>query len=122
MWQWLLNLLAGPLLGTISKWHDTGVSADVSVITARTLAEVELAKLQAQLVIADKGWWATAWMKPCIVYPCALHFGAIMLDSTFRFGWGVPRPPAPYAEWEGAILLGAVGVMGLKSVARIFSR
>jgi len=37
--------------------------------------------------------------------PAALHWGAVFLDSTFRFGWAVPSLPGPYAGAEQQIAL-----------------
>ena len=59
-----------------------GTAADTQIALARVQAEIETRKLQAGLLAADRGWWVTAWIRPLIVYPCVLHFAAIVLDST----------------------------------------
>ena len=108
----------------------TGVSADTQVALARLNAEIETRKLQAELLKADRGWWVTAFIRPLIVYPCVLHFGAIVLDSTpfwTPFGahavgaWGVPKLPAPYDAYEQAILLSFFIARPFEKVARVFS-
>ncbi len=38
-------------------------------------------------------------------HPCVLHFGAISAGSTFAFGWGIAKLPAPYDGYEQAIIL-----------------
>jgi hypothetical protein len=37
--------------------------------------------------------------------PAAIHWGAVFLDSTFRFGWAVPALPGAYAGAEQQIAL-----------------
>lgn len=108
----------------------TGVSADTQVALARLNAEIETRKLQAELLKADRGCWVTAFIRPLIVYPCVLHFGAIVLDSTpfwTPFGahavgaWGVPKLPAPYDAYEQAILLSFFIARPFEKVARVFA-
>jgi len=43
------------------------------------------------------------------------HFGAIVLDSTFAFGWGIAKLPPPYDGYEQAIIL------SFEKVARVFA-
>ena len=66
----------------------TGVAADTQIALAQVNAQIEVRKEQAKLMEADRGWWVTAWVRPLIVYPCVLHFGAIVLDSTFQLRLG----------------------------------
>jgi len=108
----------------------TGVAADTQIALARLQAEIETRKLQAGLLAADRGWWVTAWIRPFIVYPCVLHFAAIVLDSTpfwTPFGihaigaWGVPKLPAPYDAYEQAILLSFFIARPFEKVARVFA-
>lgn len=75
--------------------YQTGVAADTQIALAQVNAQIEARKEQAKLMEADRGWWVTAWIRPLIVYPCVIHFGAIVLDSTFRFGWGIAKLPRP---------------------------
>ena len=58
----------------------TGVAADTQIALAQVNAQIEARKLQAQLMQADRGWWVTSWIRPLIVYPCVIHFGAIVLE------------------------------------------
>ena len=135
MWA-LLGLIPG-LLNSLSAYfqtkanadlqkYTTGVQADTQVILAQVNAQIELNKLATQQAIVDKGWWVTAWMKPVVFYPCALHFGAVILDSMTLFGhkvgsWGIVALPSPMDQWQATIILAAIGLTGLKGVARIFS-
>ena len=99
----------------------TGVQADTQIALAQVNAQIETRKLQAQIMEADRGWWVTSWIRPLIVYPCVLHFGAIVLDSTFMFGWGVAKLPPPYDGYEQAIILSFFIARPFEKVARVFT-
>lgn len=110
--------------------YQTGVAADTQIALARVNAEIEARKVQAELLKADRGWWVTAFIRPLIVYPCVLHFAAIVLDSTpfwTPFGahavgaWGVPKLPSPYDAYEQAILLSFFIARPFEKVARVFA-
>jgi hypothetical protein len=99
----------------------TGVQADTQIAIAQLNAQIEVRKEQAKLMEADRGWWVTAWIRPLIVYPCVVHFGAIVLDSTFRFGWGIAKLPPPYDGYEQAIILSFFIARPFEKVARVFA-
>ena len=99
----------------------TGVQADTQIALAQVNAQIETRKLQAQIMEADRGWWVTSWIRPLIVYPCVLHFGAIVLDSTFMFGWGIAKLPPPYDGYEQAIILSFFIARPFEKVARVFT-
>ncbi|MFN3349634.1 hypothetical protein [Pseudorhodoplanes sp.] len=100
--------------------YQTGVAGDTQIAIAQVNAQIEARKEQAKLIEADRGWWVTAWVRPLIVYPCVLHFGAIVLDSTFRFGWGIAKLPPPYDGYEQAIILSFFIARPFEKVARVF--
>lgn len=99
----------------------TGVQADTQIALAQVNAQIEVRKLQAQIMEADRGWWVTSFIRPLIVYPCVLHFGAIVLDSTFMFGWGIAKLPPPYDGYEQAIILSFFIARPFEKVARVFT-
>ena len=99
----------------------TGVQADTQIALSQVNAQIEVRKLQAQIMEADRGWWVTSWIRPLIVYPCVLHFGAIVLDSTFAFGWGIAKLPPPYDSYEQAIILSFFIARPFEKVARVFT-
>lgn len=99
----------------------TGVAADTQIALAQVNAQIEARKIQAQIMEADRGWRVTAWIRPLIVYPCVLHFGAIVLDSTFAFGWGIARLPPPYDSYEQAIILSFFIARPFEKMARVFT-
>ena len=99
----------------------TGVQADTQIALTQVNAQIEARKLQAQIMDADRGWWVTSWIRPLIVYPCVLHFGAIVFDSTFAFGWGIAKLPPPYDGYEQAIILSFFIARPFEKVARVFT-
>ena len=99
----------------------TGVAADTQIAIAQVNAQIEARKEQAKLIQADRGWWVTAWIRPLIVYPCVVYFGAIVLDSTFRLGWGIAKLPPPYDGYEQAIILSFFIARPFEKVARVFA-
>lgn len=99
----------------------TGVAADTQIALAQVNAQIEARKVQAQLIQADRGWCVTAWVRPLIVYPCVVHFGAIVIDSTFRLGWGIAKLPPPYDGYEQAIILSFFIARPFEKVARVFA-
>jgi hypothetical protein len=99
----------------------TGVAADTQIAIAHVTAEIEARKEQAKLLDADRGWWVTAWVRPLIVYPCVIHFGAIVIDSTFLLGWGIAKLPPPYDGYEQAIILSFFIARPFEKVARVFA-
>jgi hypothetical protein len=103
--------------------YQASVAADTQIALARVNAEIEARKLQAQIVAADRGWRVTAWIRPLLVYPCVLHFAAIVLDSTIPpFGsWGIAKLPAPYDLYEQAIILSFFIARPFEKAARVFS-
>ena len=101
--------------------YQTGVQADTQIALARINAEIEARKEQVKLMEADRGWWVTAWVRPLIVYPCVIHFGAILLDTTFAFGWGIAKLPPPYDGYEQAIILSFFIARPFEKVARVFA-
>jgi hypothetical protein len=110
--------------------YQTGVQADTQLALARLQADLETRKIQAQILDADRGWWVTRWVRPLLVYPCVLHFAAIVLDSTpvwTPFGahvagsWQIAKLPAPYDLYEQAIILSFFIARPLEKAARVFS-
>ena len=78
----------------------TAAGLDVEAYKAALDAQVEFARLRA----AQTGWWGARLVVLVAGGSASLHFAAVMLDSTFRFGWGVPKVPPPYDGYEWAIV------------------
>lgn len=108
----------------------TGVAADTQIALAQVNAEIEARKAQAQILAADRGWRVTAWIRPLLVYPCILHFAAIVLDSIpfwtpvgahVAGAWQIAKLPAPYDLYEQAIILSFFVARPFEKAARVFS-
>lgn len=108
----------------------TGVQADTQIALAHVNAELESRKLQERIIEADRGWWVTAWIRPLLVYPCIIHFAAIVLDSTPFWSplgahvvgsWEVAKLPPPYDLYEQAIILSYFIARPFEKVARVFT-
>lgn len=122
--------IVAPVLDYLNKRSDNGVltngqtvAGDVTVAQAQLAAYIEERKVIAQ----ERARWSdhplTGGMIPCAFYLCMIHYGAIVLDSTFRFNWQVAKLPAPYDSMEWTIVLSVIGVAGIvPKVCRVFGR
>ena len=133
---WLATLVlglpgvAGKLLDFLGKRSDNtvltngqNVTGDVTVAQAQLTAYVEERKVIAQERAEQHLSPWTAWMIPTAFGLCMIHFGAIVLDSTFLFNWRVAKLPAPYDAMENAIVLSVIGVTGIAgTVRKIFAK
>ncbi len=99
------------------------VAGDVTVAQAQLTAYVEERKLIAQERAAQHLSPWTAWMIPTAFGLCMIHFGAIVLDSTFLFHWQVAKLPPPYDQMEWSIVMAVIGVAGIApTVRRVFGK
>lgn len=60
--------------------------------------------------IAANAWWGARLIILTAGWPAAVHMAAIFLDSMPFYlhavgSWGVPRPPAPYDQYERDIVM-----------------
>jgi hypothetical protein len=114
---WLPNILgfATQLVGKLSTDATTrytaGTASSTAIVQASTAADVAVNTLREKESEANARWWVTAWEKPLLFYLCLLHFGGIMIDTTFHMHWGIPAPPPPFDTYEGIILLSDVLVL-----------
>ncbi|KQS85749.1 hypothetical protein ASG32_17820 [Methylobacterium sp. Leaf361] len=117
--------IVAPVLAYLNKRSDNGVltngqnvAGDVTVAQAQLTAYVEERKVAAQERAAQHLSPWTAWMIPTAFGLCMIHFGAIVLDSTFRFNWQVAKLPAPYDAMEWSIVMAVIGVAGIAATVR----
>jgi hypothetical protein len=75
-----------------------GFDRDVALATLQ--AEVQLAATRA----AANGWWGSRLVIVAGGLLSVTYFGAIVLDSLFRFGWSVAKLPTPWDTYCWAIL------------------
>ncbi len=106
--QSIVSGIAGPLIGYLGKREDvsldgfkTAAGIDAAAYQAHLNAEIEIARLRA----SANSWMGARIMVFAFGLPAALHWSAVFLDSTFRFGWAVPALPGQYAGAEMQIAL-----------------
>lgn len=115
MWGFLGSLFTGgigALIAPIANIFTNGQTVQAEEFVAMTAAQQGEYIAYAQAVsamnnakIAANSWWGAHLMIYLFGFPAALHWGAVFLDSTFRFGWRVPALPGQYAGAELQIAL-----------------
>ncbi len=75
-----------------------GVDRDVALATLN--AQTQLATIRA----AANTWWGARLVIVTGGVLSVTYFGAIVLDSLFKFGWAVSKLPAPWDTYCWAIL------------------
>ncbi len=118
---WLLSLLSGGLIGQIAdpllKAQQAQLTADTS--DKKIAADYAVKKLEddadarataKQIRLATAGYWEMRVLTALIALPFIVHLWLVALDTCFKFGWRIDAFPAPFDQWEGAILLSFFGV------------
>lgn len=119
----LLSFLGGSLLKPVLSYLQqkdnaardvklAQIGADKDQSIALVQAEIEANKLRAGMGSQH------SWLMALIALPYVLHSGAVMLDTTFKFGWGIPVAPGKFAEYEGQILLSFFVVSAASALIR----
>ena len=68
------------------------------------LAEIEARKVQAQIIIAEQGWWMTAMIRPMIAWPFIIYIWKTVVYDTVM-GWGsTPALSGSLGDWAGVII------------------
>jgi hypothetical protein len=101
------------LASTYAKYKDSAVESE------RTKAMLAKAQLDAILSVrlATAGHWEMRVMTFCIAFPFVFHLVSVWLDTQFKLGWRINAFPAPFNEWEGAILLSFFGIQAVGRIA-----
>lgn len=120
MLAWMLNLLGpGSLLtlaqSALSLWAkktDTDLekfktAADAGGALAAQVLQANLQYGAQRVAYATSllAWWPFRIVLLVLMLPPALHFAAIMLDSTLPLHWGIPKVPPPYDGYEREFIL-----------------
>lgn len=137
--SFLVKLLGSGIVGPVLEYfkqkssdgvviNGQNVAADVSVTQAQLTAYVEERKVVAQERAAQHLSPWTAWMIPTAFALCMLHYGCLIIVSTFpgfwfTQGWVVNALPGPYPTIESAIIMSVIGVNGISATVRkVFSK
>lgn len=127
--------IVSPVLSYLEKRSDSAVltngqnvTGDVTIAQAQLQAYIEERKVIAQERAALRGSLWTAWMIPCAFAACLLHFGCLIIVSTFpnfwfTEGWTVAALPGNYPALETAIFMSVIGINSIPAVVRkVFSK
>lgn len=117
MWAGLIRLITGDLLGKLAEAYQAKLKADTD--TGKMVADVAIKDIERQIAdrsaakeirLATAGFWEMRTITVLIAAPFVLHLNLVALDTCFKLGWRIPAFPAPFDQWQGAILLSFFGV------------
>jgi hypothetical protein len=103
----LISGIVSPLFSFLSN-KDTVTMQEYAALTeAERAVYASYAQAMAQTNASKvaNNWAGAHFMVYLFGLPAGLHWAAVFLDSTFRFGWAVPALPGPYAGAEQQIAL-----------------
>jgi hypothetical protein len=135
MFGWLLRIFGGGFVNNAidrlttayMKAKDSQVEGDkirAGVLETQLANALEAQKLAQQVRLATAGFWEMRIITALIALPFVLHLWLVGLDTCFAFGWKIAAFPAPFAEWQGAVLLSFFGIhvasKGINAVAAAF--
>jgi len=106
--QWSSSSILGQIVSGLTASGDM----QTKVALAQIEAEVQARQVSRDIRNATSGFWEMRLISFLIASCFTLHLVAVSLDTVFKLGWAVSKFPAPFADWEGAILLSFFGVQG----------
>ena len=118
--QLLASLIGGPIVKALIEGYRAKL--DAANTSERIAADLAIKDIEAgiaarahakEIRMATAGFWEMRLLTFAIALPFVSHLWAVWLDTQFRFGWGIPKFPPPFDEWEGAILLSFFGIYTL---------
>ncbi|ODT13503.1 MAG: hypothetical protein ABS35_37715 [Kaistia sp. SCN 65-12] len=128
MWAALIRWITGDLAGQLTKAYEARLNA--ANAEKRVVADAVVKQIEAQMAaraqateirLATAGFWEVRLIAAVIAGCFALHLVLVTLDTCFALGWRVAKFPAPFDQWEGAILLSFFGVQvagqGINAIA-----
>lgn len=93
------------VLEAYNKKADTLVANNnTTAALAGQMIQADLAVTQAKKENLATGNWVNSVMIMLLGIPVAIHWAAIAIDSTFKFGLAVPAMPGVYGEAEIEII------------------
>lgn len=129
MWGAVIRWLTGDLVGQLTKAYQARLDAQndeqklVAGLVAKDIeARIEAKRQATEIRLATAGFWEMRLVTFTIAGCFSLHLLLVTLDTCFRLGWRIPAYPAPFDDWQGAILLSFFGVQVVgQSVSAIAS-
>lgn len=121
----ILNWFSGGLLDKLLGFVERRESERLAAMNSEQQRAYEdrMAARQAakEIRLATAGFWEMRLMTFLIAAPFVAHLWLVGIDTMWPQPWNVEKWPAPFDEWEGAILLSFFGVTvvgtGIKAVA-----
>lgn len=105
IWSLILGFFKGPL-GRILDTVDRKVDSETERQRIKTEAVQTYVNAQAQ-VLTGRGWWFPIFF----LVPAGLHFASVCIYSilfcrlcAYPQTWTIAALPAPFDNWEGAIV------------------
>ena len=102
-----LGGIVAPLFGWLNKKQDVTLSGAQSAMGADVnLSKAYLdAQIQAEQIKVANNQWIGPKIIACAAGELSLiYYGAIVLDSMFKFGWAIDKLPEPWAGYSWIIL------------------
>lgn len=116
-WGAIIKWITGDLVGQLTKAYEAKLSAQTG--EQKLIADVVIEDIKRQMAdraaakeirLATAGFWEMRTITVLIAAPFVLHLNLVALDTCFKLGWRIPAFPAPFDQWQGAILLSFFGV------------
>lgn len=132
MWTAIAKILSGDLFGALERAYTAKVNSttEQEKIAAEQRiklieAEIDARRQATQIRLSTAGFWEMRLLSFLIAGCFTLHLVLVTLDTCFKLGWKVFAYPAPFSEWEGAILLSFFGIQaaskGITAIATALS-
>ncbi len=107
----VLGFLGGGALKSIMRHLDKKAELandvkrlETEVVKKAIDAELELRKVNAEIVKVEQGWWLTALIRPMFALPFIFYVWFAAIDVIFDMGWNLRPLPASVMEWGGWIV------------------
>lgn len=124
----LFRWLSGDLAGALTRAYEMRLKAEhdqqrliADAAISDVTRQIEAARNAKEIRLASAGFWEMRLITAVIGGCFSFHLLLVTLDTCFKLGWAVPKFPAPFDEWQGAILLSFFGVQavggGLNAIA-----
>lgn len=118
----ILNFLSGGLLDKVLGYLGQREDARIAAMNAtdQRAHEDRMAARQAakEIRLATAGFWEMRLITALIATPFLVHLWLVGIDTMWPQPWNVEKWPAPFDEWEGAILLSFFGVSVVGTVGQ----
>jgi hypothetical protein len=113
---WILNLLSGGLLDKVIGAWQTREARKLEALNdeqRRAYDERQAIRRDVhEIRMATANFWEMRLITFLIALPFVIHLWVVGLDTIWPQPWNVNPFPAPFDEWEGAILLSFFGIAG----------